>query len=122
MTGVIGSRIIIKPGVEAKVINVREELRAGEPEMAAGKVLEISVALAVIRIQEIFEPKVVVIKEWKISVGVVAKRIAVWKGEVIEVVVKKSLPAEETGVEQDLEYCSIAGRPTETSCSIKKII
>src|SRR5437016_3837085 len=97
MAGVVSVGEVIKPCVQAEVVEEGKELRAGVPKTAAGKIIKKDAALAIICIEEIFESKIVMIEEREIEAAqiVKAKYVIVGERQIIYTAPEKRLACEE---------------------------
>ena len=90
---------IVYPGSEAEVVHIGKQSRTGVPEMAAGEIVEIGAALAIVGINEVLKPEVEMIEVWKKVVTVVAEKIAVGKFEIVNAIVQSDFGVKENGVQ-----------------------
>ena len=84
---IVDVRKVVKPRVEAEVVEIREEGRAGVKERAGGKIIEVDAMVGVIGVEEILEAHVKMVDPARVSqVAVVTKGRAIGELKIINAV------------------------------------
>jgi len=92
---IVGIRKVVKPRVEAEIVEIREGARAGIKKRAGGKIIEVDAMVGIIGIKEILEAQVNMVDEMLVrEVAVVAKGRAVGELEILPAASQRDLTVE----------------------------